>query len=69
MAAILDGVKNVVAAQAAGQAGQYIKVTGGLLSGGLSGDWRGKMNKSGGSSGLREGWINPDSKFSTVFDH
>ena len=54
MAAILDGVKNVVAAQAAGQAGQYIKVTGGLLSGGLSGDWRGKMNKPGGESGTRE---------------
>ena len=54
MAAILDGVKNVVAAQAAGQAGQYIKVTGGLLSGGLSGDWRNKMNKPGGESGTRE---------------
>ena len=54
MAAILDGVKNVVAARAASAAGGYIRVAGGLLSGGLSGDWRNKMNKPSKSSGTRE---------------
>ena len=54
MAAILDGVKNVVAARANAAAGGYIKVAGGLLSGGLSGDWRNKMNKPGKASGTRE---------------
>jgi len=65
MAAILKGVENIVASRAAGVAGGYIKVAGGLFSGGRSGDWRGKMNKPGGASGLREGWINPGSKFTT----
>jgi len=54
MTAILDGVKNVVAARAASAAGGYIRVAGGLLSGGLSGDWRNKMNKPSKSSGTRE---------------
>jgi len=54
MAAILDGVKNVVAARAASAAGGYIKVAGGLLSGGRSGDWRSKMNKPGKASDTRE---------------
>ena len=54
MPAILDGIKNVVAAKAASEAGQYIKVAGGLLSGGRSGDWRDKMNRAGKSSDTRE---------------
>ena len=54
MPAILDGIKNVVAAKAASEAGQYIKVAGGLLSGGRSGDWLSKMNKSGRASGVLE---------------
>ena len=37
---ILKGVENVVAARANAAAGGYIKVAGGLLSGGSSGDWR-----------------------------
>ena len=61
MAAILDGVKNVVAARANAAAGGYIKVAGGLLSGGRSGDWRSKMNRPGQQSWTKEA----GSKFTT----
>ena len=61
MATILDGVIGVAKAKAAGAAGDYIKVAGGLLSGGRSGDWRDKMNRPGKESNLREA----ASKFTT----
>jgi len=55
MPAILDGVKNVVAAQVAGQAGQFISSGLQKVSGNLPGDWRNKMNNpSAGPSGQLE---------------
>ena len=61
MAAILDGVKNVVAAKAAAAAGDYIRFLGSAASGGRSGDWRDKMNRPGKASNRREA----GSKFTT----
>ena len=61
MAAILDGVKNVVAARANAAAGGYIKYAGLAASSGSSGDWRSKMNRPGQQSWMKEA----GSKFTT----